>query len=91
MNNKGHWYCEQCKDRKEPVSVTFEENCSDCGTNVIFVETIRGILFNRTQGDYYELTGKKPFLCLKTDEGKFKTCGSIEYLQYLENIILKVK
>ena len=67
MMGKGHWYCKQCEDRKEPESVTFEENCADCGANVVFIETIRGILFSRIQGDYYELTGEKPLLCLKAD------------------------
>ncbi|KKL97576.1 hypothetical protein LCGC14_1833090 [marine sediment metagenome] len=86
---KGHWYCKQCEDRKEPESVTFEENCADCGANVVFIETIRGILFSRIQGDYYELTGEKPLLCLKADGDKFKAYGSIEYIEYLENIILK--
>ena len=33
----GHWYCSTCKERKEPIEVTYEENCVDCGTAVMFV------------------------------------------------------
>lgn len=81
-----HWYCKKCSAKKEPASVTFEENCSDCGTHVNFINTKRGVLFNKAQGDYYELTGEKPMICAgNVSEG---TCGgSMGYVRYLEQIV----
>ena len=77
-----HWYCETCRNKKEPESVTFEENCADCGTPVNFVDTQRTFLFTKTQGDFYELTGKKPLVFA----GRM-ICGSMDYVKHLEDLL----
>jgi len=81
-----HWYCKNCHDKKHSESVTCNENCADCGTPVEFVDTERGILFSKCQGDFYELTGKKPMVCAG-NVSKGTVCGSLDYVRYLENII----
>jgi hypothetical protein len=34
-----HWYCNTCKEQKDPRQVTFQANCEDCGTEVKWVDT----------------------------------------------------
>lgn len=75
-----HWYCPECKERKEPEQVTFQENCSDCGTEIKFIDTLRGILFSKLQGEFYELTGQKPLKYVDK-----KVVGAIEYVWFLES------
>ena len=78
-----HWYCKKCLSEKSPRSITFEENCDDCGTPAVFVEDLEsGILFNRYQSQFYKLSGKKPLL--SSDKG---VCGLLEYVRYLEMLL----
>jgi len=82
-----HWYCPNCKNKKEPQQVTFEENCADCGTPVIAVDSYRGILFSKMQGNFYELTGEKPFFTVKKDDGQVIKVATPNYTTFLEHLL----
>lgn len=51
----------------------------------------RGILFTKPQGDYYELTGKKPLECYRNFEGKYTITATPEYFKYLEEQLVGKK
>ncbi len=85
-----HWYCKKCRSSKEPTKVTYEENCADCGFPVVFVDKVRGILFSKLEGEYYELTGEKPYhRAARFDEewGAMETVASMDYVKFLVDVI----
>jgi len=49
---------------------------------------IRGVLFTEPQGDYYELTGKKPLGAYKDSNGKYVVTATPEYFKYLEEQLM---
>ncbi len=42
MPNTNDWYCDQCDEIKPPEKVNYEEECADCGSDVISVTDLIG-------------------------------------------------
>lgn len=37
-DNKGHWWCQECKTEVGPVDVTFQESYTACGNTVVWLD-----------------------------------------------------
>lgn len=79
-----HWYCNKCRLKKEPPKIGFFKKCKDCGSKLVWVDVVRGFLFNKYRGDFYELTKEKPLDCING-----KQFGVMEYVLYLEDRLQK--
>ena len=87
--SKGHWYCKNCMLEVDPKNVIYDELHEDCGSKVEWIEVVPGMLFNKPQKAFYQLTGKKP-LILVTYGGNHIITACEEYRVFLEKNYLVV-
>ena len=45
----GYWYCNNCKERLQPIDVTYSETCEKCGHPALWIEGKQDIY---TQAEY---------------------------------------